>query len=87
MSRPQHNTVHDFRDLRELGRRYRVRLLRYRRGAEPETEDLAGSYGSINAALTEANRLQADADERGDVVQCYVVDDAGIPIRRAGVHP
>ena len=60
----RHDTITDLRDLRALGRRYRVRMLRYRRGAEPDAEDMPSTYGSINAALTEANRLQAAADER-----------------------
>ena len=74
-------------DLRDLGRRYKVRVLRYRRGAEPAAEDLAGSYGSINSALVEANRLQGLADERCEPVQAYVVDDNGVPVGRAAGRP
>ncbi len=83
----RNDTINDFRDLRDLGRRYRVRVLRYRRGAEPDAEDLGGSYGSINAALTEANRLQGMADERCEPVQAYVVDDHGVPVGRAAGLP
>ncbi len=82
MQRP--DTITDLRDLRDLGRRYRVRVLTYRRGAEPDSENMPSTYGSINAALTEANRLQAAADERAEPVQCYVVDDHGVPVGRAG---
>lgn len=81
MNRP--DTITDLRELRDLGRRWRVRLMRYRAGADPEAEDLAATFGSINAALTEANRLQADADERAEAVQCYVVDDHDVPVARA----
>ena len=81
MTRP--DTISDLRDLRDLGKRWRVRLIRYRRGAEPEAEDLASTYGSINAALTAANDLQAEADERGEPVQAYVVDDHDVPVARA----
>ena len=80
--RPE-TVISDLRDLRDLGRRWRVRVLRYRRGGEAEAEDLAATFGSINAALTEANRLQADADERAEAVQCYVVDDHDVPVARA----
>ena len=83
----RHDTITDLRDLRDLGRRYRVRVLRYRAGVEPEAEDLASSYGSINAALTEANDLQAAADERCEASQYYVVDDHGVPVGRAGGRP
>ena len=83
----RNDTINDFRDLRDLGRRYKVRMLRYRRGGEPEAEDLASTFGSINAALAEANRLQAEADERAEPVQCYVVDDHGVPVGRAGGRP
>ena len=84
--RPE-TVITDLRDLRDLGRRYRVRVLRYRAGVEPEAEDLASTYGSINAALTEANRLQGLADERCEPVRCYVVDDHGVPVGRAGGRP
>lgn len=87
MSRPQHNIVTDFADLRSLGRRYRVRVLRYRKGAEPIAEDQAGSYGAINAALAEANRLQSVADARAEPVQAFVIDDHGVPVARAGGRP
>ena len=86
----RHDTItdlRDLRDLRDLGRRYRVLVLTYRRGAEPDAEDLASTYGSINAALTEANRLQAAADERAEALQYYVVDDHGVPVGRAGGRP
>ena len=83
----RNDTINDFRDLRDLGRRYRVRVLRYRRGAEPDAEDMPSTYGSINAALTEANRLQAAADERCEASQYYVVDDNGVPVGRAGGRP
>lgn len=83
----RHDTITDLRDLRDLGRRYRVRVLRYRRGAEPDAEDMPSTYGSINAALTEANRLQAAADERAEALQYYVVDDHGVPVGRAGGRP
>ncbi len=83
----RHDTITDLRDLRALGRRYRVRMLRYRRGAEPDAEDMPSTYGSINAALTEANRLQAAADERAEALQYYVVDDHGVPVGRAGGRP
>ena len=83
----RHDTINDLRDLRALGRRYRVRMLRYRRGAEPDAEDMPSTYGSINAALTEANRLQAAADERAEALQYYVVDDHGVPVGRAGGRP
>ncbi len=80
----RHDTINDFRDLRDLGRRYKVRMLRYRRGGEPVAEDLASSFGSINSALVEANRLQAAADDRCEPVQAYVVDDHNVPVGRAG---
>ncbi len=81
MTRP--DTINDLRNLRDLGRRWRVRVLRYRRGGEAEAEDLPSTFGSINAALTEANRLQAEADERAEPVQAYVIDDHGVPCARA----
>ena len=83
----RHDTITDLRDLRALGRRYRVRLIHYHRGAEPAAEDLAGSYGSINSALVEANRLQGLADERCEPVQAYVVDDNGVLVGRAAGRP
>ena len=83
----RHDTITDLRDLRDLGRRYRVRLIHYRRGAVPVAEDLASTFGSINAALVEANRLQGLADEGCEPVQCYVVDDHGVPVGRAGGRP
>ena len=83
----RHDTITDLRDLRALGRRYRVRLIHYHRGAEPAAEDMPSTYGSINAALTEANRLQAAADERAEALQYYVVDDHGVPVGRAGGRP
>ena len=58
-------------------------MLRYRQGAEPTAEDLPSTFGSINAALTAANELQADADERAEPVQAYVIDDRGVPCARA----
>ena len=84
---PRPDTITDLRDLKDLGRRYRVRVLRYRRGGEPESEDFASTYGSINAALAAANAMQADADERAEPAQCYVVDDRGVPVGRAGGRP
>ena len=81
MTRP--DTISDLRDLRDLGRRWRVRFLRYRAGADPEAEDLPATFGSINAALTEANRLQAEADARAEAVQAYVIDDHDVPCARA----
>ena len=83
----RHDTITDLRDLRALGRRYRVRLIHYRRGAEPVAEDIASSFGSINSALVEANRQQCLADERCEPVQAYVVDDHGVPVGRAGGRP
>ena len=87
MARPRHNIVKDFADLRELGRRYRVRLLRHRKDAEPIAEDMPSSYGSINHALTAANDLQAEADARCEPVEALVVDDHGVPVARAGGRP
>lgn len=86
MSRPRPNIVTDLADLRELGRRYRVRLIRYRRDAAPETEDRPSTYSSIAAALLEADRLQGLADERCEPVTVFVTAD-GVPIRRAGDRP
>ena len=60
-----------------------MRVLAYRRGAEPTAEDLPSTYGSINAALTAANDLQAAADERGEAAQFYVIDERGVPCARA----
>ena len=87
MSRSRPDTIDSLSDLRALGRRYRVRLLRYRKGAEPIAEDLTSSFGSMNHALREADRLQAEADERAEPAQCYVVDDLGVPVGRAGGRP
>ena len=87
MSRSRPDTIDSLSDLRALGRRYRVRLLRYRKGAEPIAEDLASSFSSANHALREADRLQAEADERAEPAQCYVVDDLGVPVGRAGGRP
>ena len=64
-----------------------MRMLRYHRGGEPDAEDLASTFGSINAALVEANRLQGIADERCEPVQAYVVDDHGVPVGRAAGLP
>ena len=83
----RHDTITDLRDLKDLGRRYKVRMLRYRRGAEPDAEDMPSTYGSINAALTEANRQQCLADERCEPVQAYVIDDHGVPVGRAAGRP
>ncbi len=84
--RPE-TVITDLRDLRALGRRYRVRLMCYRRGAVPVAEDLAGSYGSINSALVEADRLQSELDDRCEPVQAYVIDDHNVPVGRAGGRP
>ena len=81
------STSTDLRDLKDLGRRYRVRVLRYSKGAEPVAEELAGSYGSINRALVETDRLQGEADDRCEPLQYYVIDDAGVPVGRAAGRP
>ena len=87
MAKPRPDTIDNLSDLRALGRRYRVRLIHYRRDAEPVAEDIASSFGSINSALVEANRQQCLADERCEPVQAYVVDDHGVPVGRAGGRP
>ena len=89
MAKPKpESIITDFADLRSLSpRRYSVRLMRYRKGAEPIAEDLASSFSSANHALREADRLQAEADERAEPVTAYVVDDAGVPVGRAGGRP
>ena len=85
--RPE-TVVTDFADLRSLSpRRYGLRAVRYMKGAETIAEDAPGSFGSIGAAMREADRLQGMADERCEPVTVFVVDDAGIAIRRAGDRP
>lgn len=79
------DSIRDLRDLRSLTPcRYRVRVVHYRRRGETTITDLPATFGSIASALREAERLQAECDTGAEAVAVYVIDDAGIPVRRAG---
>ena len=79
------DVITDLADLPTLvPSRYRIRVVHHRRRAETTVTDLPANFRSIASALREAERLQAEFDGGAEAVQAYVIDAAGIPVRRAG---
>ena len=56
----------------------------HRRRAETTVTDLPASFHFIASALREAERPQTEFDGGAEAIQAYVIDAAGIPVRRVG---